>query len=115
MEAHLSFRPCIACRRDADHPPHLLMARASELKVQAAHGTSTLCESYMISTWVKPFFDFDGHGTEVTDDEQMFDEVCAPPIRAALGVRLEQLAVASRLGWLPDSRPRPASECSCRA
>ena len=104
MEAQLSFRPRISCRRDTDHPPCLLTARAAELKVRAAQGTSTLCESYTCDAVVKPFFNYDGHGEDPTDAREVFLQTCAPPIRCALGVCMDALAVATRSGWLPDGR-----------
>ena len=104
MEAQLSFRPRIACRRDADHPPCLLTTRAAELKVRATHGTSTLCESYTGDAVVKPFFDYDAHGEDPTNAREVFLETCAPPVLAVLSVGMDALAVATRSGWLPDGR-----------
>ena len=104
MEFQLSFRPRITCRRDANHPPCLLTARAAELKVRAAEGRSTLCESYTGDTVVKPFFDYDDHGDVETDARRVFLEICAPPIQQVLGVDADGLAAATMSGWLPDGR-----------
>ena len=63
-----------------------------------------LCESYTGDSLVKPFFDYDAHSQQETDDRQRFEQVCAPAIHQVLGVQRTQLAAATRSGWLADVR-----------
>ena len=72
--------------------------------MEAAQGKSTLCESYTGDSLVKPFFDYDAHSQQETDDRQRFEQVCAPAIQQVLGVQRTQLAAATRSGWLADGR-----------
>ncbi|CAL5225341.1 g8144 [Coccomyxa viridis] len=60
-------------RRGPGNPPDLLTTETAQLKGEAAAGKSTLCESYTGDNLVKPFFDYDAHGEQETDDRQRFD------------------------------------------
>ena len=99
-EQLLAFRPRIACRRGADHPPTLMTAATATHKVLDKLGSTTLCESYTGDTLVKPFFDYDSYSDEAQDPASVFARVCQQPLEHALGVRPEQLAVASRSDWV---------------
>ena len=96
MEAQLAFRPCIACKHGPGNPPDLLTADTAERKVEAAAGKSTLCESYTGDSRVKPFFDYDAHGEQETDDRQRFELVCAPAIQQVLDVQRPASGYPSR-------------------
>ena len=96
MEAQLAFRPCIACKHGPGNPPDLLTADTAERKVEAAAGKSTLCESYTGDSRVKPFFDYDAHGEQETNDRQRFELVCAPAIQQVLDVQRPASGYPSR-------------------
>ena len=102
----LAFRPRIACRRDASHPPTLMDALTATHKVLSKLGSTTLCESYTGDTLVKPFFDYDSYADEAEDPARAFAEVCQQPLERVLGVGPEQLAVASRSDWVTGSAGR---------